>query len=355
MSTNPESAPGEGSTAGRYLRPLRDLAALVLVVAPAVMLFVAVIRLIPSVDGDTFGTRVQASFDGFVNLASIGLPLLGVLLATLVRPEHPRAKLITTVALGQYAVQVFFGVLFGFLVGLVSIAGFSVRFAFEEFLRRGAWLALLGIAAFAVFQIWRNLYYTPRPKPVPGMYGQPAQAGPPYGPPQGGPQQYGTPPGQYGQPPAQYGPPLGQYGQPPGQYGPPPGQPGPPPGQQHPGQPAWNPPPPPAQPGHPPVGAAHPTQTFGLPQSAPPGMPFSGPPAHPQSAPPSAPPSAQPSAQPPGPFAPDPGHPQGAAPYGGAPYGPPRDDAYGAAPGYERTEMLDPDRRGHGDHDGSRH
>ena len=316
MSTHPEPAPAEGSTAGRYLRPLRDLAALILVVAPAVMLFVAVIRLIPSIDGDTFGTRAQASFDGFINLASIGLPLLGVLLATLVRPEHPRAKLITTVALGQYAVQVFFGVLFGFLIGLVGIAGFSLRLAFEEFLRRGAWLAIFGIAAFAVFQIWRNRYYTPRPKPVPGMYGQPVQSGPQYGPPQGAPQQYGPPPGQYGPPPAQYGPSPGQYGPPPGQYGPPH------PDQPHPGQPAWNQPPPPA-------------------------VPFSAPPAHPQSAPPSA--------QPPGPFTPEPGHPQGAAPYGGAPYGPPRDDAYGAAPGYERTETLDPDRRGHGDHEGPRH
>ncbi len=364
MSTHPEPAPGEGSTAGRYLRPLRDLAALILVGAPAVMLFVAVIRLIPSVDGDTFSTRAQASFDGFINLASIGLPLLGVLLATLIRPEHPRAKLITTVALGQYAVQVFFGVLFGFLIGLVGIAGFSIRLAFEEFLRRGAWLAIFGIAAFAVFQIWRNLYYTPRPAPVPGMYGQPVQAGPQYGAPQGGPQQYGPPPGQYNQPAAQYGPPPGQYGQPhpaqphpaqPQPAQPQPAQPQPAqpqpgqaqPGQQHPGPPAWNQPLTPGQPGHPPVGAAHPTQTFGRPQSAPPVVPFSGPPAHPQSAPPSAPP--------PGPFAPEPGHPQGAAPYGGAPYGPPRDDAYGAAPGYERTEMIDPDRRGHGDHDGPRH
>ncbi len=361
MSTHPEPAPGEGSTASRYLRPLRDLAALILVAAPAVMLFVAVIRLIPSVDGDTFGTRAQASFDGFFNLTSIGLPLLGVLLATLIRPEHPRAKLITTVALGQYAVQAFFGVLFGCLIALVGIAGFSGRLAFEEFLRRGAWLAVFGIAAFAVSQIWRNLYHPLRPKLAPGMYGQPVHAGPSYG----GPPQYGPAPASYGPPPVQYGPPPGPYGQP--QPGP--QQPGPQhtgavhTGPQQPGQQAWHQPPPPGQPGyptpgqpgHPPVGAAHPTQTLGRPQSAPPGVPFSGPPAHPQSAPPAHPLSAPPSAQPPGPYAPEPGHPQGAAPYGATGYGPPREDAYGAAPGYERTEMLGPDRRGPGDHDAPRH
>jgi hypothetical protein len=336
LSTQPESAPGEGSAAAKYLRPLRDLAALILVAAPAVMLFVAVIRLIPSGDGDQFSTRAQESFGGFVNLTSIGLPLLAVLLSTLVRPEHPKAKLITTVALAQYAVIAFFGVLFGFLVGLIGIAGWSVRLAFEEFLVRGAWLVVFGIAAFAVFQIWRNLYFTPRPKPVPGMYGQPAnqQFGPPPGGPQhGGPPQYGTPgPQQYGAP-QQYGQPAPQYGQP---------------SQQH-GQPAWNQ----SGPGQPPPYA---TQTFGEPQPA----PHSGPPAQ----------------QPPGPFAPEPGHPQGAAPYGSpssgpAPYPAPTsgahgDAVYGAAPGYgqrpdatqvvppgehDRTEMINQDRPGHEERD----
>jgi hypothetical protein len=283
----------------QHLRPLRDLAALILVVAPAVMLFVAVIRLIPSVDGDTFSTRAQASFDGFVNLTSIGLPLLAVLLATVVPPEHPKARLITTMALAQYAVAAFFGVLFGFLVGLISIAGFSVRLAFEELLQRGAWLAVFGVAAFAVFRIWRTLYNPPRPKAPPGMYGQPAQ--------------------QYGPPQQQYGPPNG-----PQQYGPPPQQPY--------GQPAWNqPPPPPGRPGYPPV--------------------------HPQSAPPAGyPQSAPPSAQPPGPFAPEPGHPQGPPPYaayGAGPghAGPPPVDPTQAMPQdrHEPTQMIDPGRAGYGE------
>jgi hypothetical protein len=334
LSTHPEPAQGEGSTAGRHLRPLRDLAALILVAAPAVMLFVSLMRLVPSVEGDSFSTRAQVSFDQFINLASIALPLLAVLLATLVLPEHPRAKLITTVALVEYAVMAFFGILFGFLIGLIDIAAFSGRSAFEEFFRRGAWLAVFAIAAFAVFQVWRGRYFTPRPKPAPGMYGQPApgqQFGPPqFGPPPGTPQQYGSAPPGYGQPQA----------------------------QQPYGQPGWNQPPPPGQPGYPAQPAAYSSQPYGQPQSPPP---------------------AAPQSSPPGPFTPEPGYSQGAAPYSpdslaptSGPHGSGQssDDAYGAAPGYpaqadatqvvsaedgehERTQLINPDRAGHGDHDPS--
>jgi hypothetical protein len=297
------------------------------------MLFVAVIRLIPSLDGDTFASRTQDSFYGFVNLATIGLPLLAVLLATHLTPVHPRAKLITTVALAEYAVAAFFALLFGILIGLINVVGYSVRVAFEEFLVRGAWLAVFGIAAFAVFQVWRNLFFVPRPKPQPGMYGQPAPGQPGFGQPGSGQPAYGQQPGY--------------------------------------GQPAWNQPAPtPGQSGYPPVGQPYATQPFG--QTGP-GQPA---PEQPRSAPPA----------PPGPFAPEPGHSQGAAPYsaphGGGTYGgapapysaPPSvaptsgthgDGVYGAAPGYsppapsgaysdptevvprpgeiERTQMINPE------------
>ena len=48
MTSQPQPAPGSAS---QYLRPLRDIAAYALVAAPAAMLFVAIIRLIPSGDG----------------------------------------------------------------------------------------------------------------------------------------------------------------------------------------------------------------------------------------------------------------------------------------------------------------
>ena len=238
MTSQPQPAPG-GRPVGQFLRPLRDLAAWALVAAPAVMLFVAIIRLIPSGDGEQFASRTQDSFYSFVNLPTIFFPLGAVLLSLLVQPQHAKAKLITVVAAVEYAVAAFFGVIFGILVGLVQLAHFSVRTAFEELLVRAAWLAVFAIAAYATYQVWRNLFHVPKPKPAPGMYGQP---------------QYGAPgayPGQpgYGQPGAPYGQPG--YGQPV-----PPGQPIPPGQPVQPGQPV-----PPGQPGQPaqrPAGSARP-------------------------------------------------------------------------------------------------
>lgn len=300
MTTQPEHAPGEGRSAVQFIRPLRDAAVLVLVAAPAVLLFVAVLRLIPADIGEDFETRARDSFYSFVNLATIGLPLLAVLLATLVKPQHPqhplppqhpshpqqpasgqaRTKLVVVIALIEYAVAGIFAVLFGILIGLISIAGFSVRAAFEELLVRGAWLAVFGIAAFAVLQIWRNMFYVPRPAAQPGMYGQPLHPGQHFGP-QG--QAYGQPP----HPGQQFGPPGQPYGAPGQQpYGyPQSGGPQPAPGQW--GQPA------PGQWGQP--------------------APTSGQPATPQ-----------------GPFAPAPGHPPAAAPQSA----PPAAGPYGPAPGY---------------------
>ena len=60
-----------------------------------------------------------------------------------------------------------FAIVFGFLVALVNIASWSPRVAFEEFLVRTAWLAVFGAAAYAVFLIWRNHFYTPKPKAPP--------------------------------------------------------------------------------------------------------------------------------------------------------------------------------------------
>ncbi|HET9518064.1 MAG TPA: hypothetical protein VFO77_10090 [Actinoplanes sp.] len=346
MSTPPESAPDESPAAVQYLRPLRDIVALVLLGAAAMLIFVAVLRLIPSADDYQSIRGAEQSFYGFVNLATIGLPLLAVLLATLIRPEHPKAKLITTVALIEYAVMAFFGVLFGFLIGLVGLVGSSVRAAFEEFLVRGAWLAVFGVVAFAVFQLWRNVYNPPRPAPAPGLYGQPSnpQFGPipgagPYGPAQphhGGTQQFD----QTGQPYEQAGPAYEQPGQPYDQGA-----------RQAYDQPSWNPAGPTGGPGGP-----------AAPHSGP-AAPYGGSPA-----------------QPPGPFAPEPGFSQGAAPYSSSSYGspgynPPQYDAPGSGargvtygspsygpPGYgpageygnpeaappgdhEHTQMLNPDRQ----------
>ncbi|MDT4990969.1 MAG: hypothetical protein QOH97_861 [Actinoplanes sp.] len=381
MTSQPEPSPGEGRSAVQILRPVRDLAAYALVATSAVLLLVAVIRLIPGGVGEQFASRTQDSFFNFVNVPVIAFPLGAVLLSVLIKPEHPKAKLIVLVATVEYAAAAFFGVIFGILIGLVQIATFSVRTAFEELLVRLSWLAVFAVAAFAVYQLWRNLFHTPKPKAQPGMYGQPQYGQSQYGQPEYGQSQYGQP--EYGQP--QYGQP--QYGQP--QYGQPQhgqsqhGQPEyaqPEYGQpQHgqpeygqPGQPGaagqWGQPPGFFQPGPQPGGYGQPAAqpVWGAPpQSAPPAQPAWG--APPQSAPPapsgwgeqpggcpawapaaSAPPaSAQPASAPPS-------------------YGPPPSGDFAeptqAVPRYptpppteadDRTQVVSDERPGFGPADGS--
>ncbi len=360
MSSTPPPQPA-GRPVAQVLRPLRDLTAYALVAAPALWLFVAVIRLIPSGVGQDFLTRVQNSFYSFVNVEMLLLPLAGVLMATMIQPMHKHAKLITIAALVEYAVAGFFAIIFGFLIALVRIADWSARVAFEELLVRVGWLAVFAAAAYAVLLIWRNLFHTPKPQAQPGMYGQPQQwQQQPYG-------QPGYQPGQPGQPgyqPGQPGfPPPGQPGfAPPGQPGfappaqpgfAPPGQPGfPPPGQPGYGQPAQQHPaatPPLHQPGHAPGGPGQPQpgeapSGFGQPQPGQWGQPPAGPGwGAPTSAPPSstspaaAPPvSAQPASggapgTPPGPFVPAPGHPQASGAYSAQSYPPPGQQQSGYA------------------------
>ncbi|MET8067849.1 hypothetical protein, partial [Micromonospora sp. NPDC005313] len=241
MTSPAEPASGDAAQASQLIKPLRELAALVLLGANAVLLFVGLLRLLVPVDDySTFSGRAGSTYFAFIGLEATVLPLLAVLIATVILPVVPKAKLITQVALVEYAVSVVFGAL-TFLIWLVGrLADGEVLDAFLGLLTRAAWLAIFGVAAFVVFKIWRTLYYVPKPKAQPGVYGQaqpgwPQQPGsygqpqsaPPFntapphapqsGPPSADPQsgvpyagpQYGSP--QYGSP--QSAPPFGQPGQ----------------------------------------------------------------------------------------------------------------------------------------------
>ncbi|MEH1128610.1 hypothetical protein [Micromonospora sp. CPCC 206061] len=206
MTTEPAAAPTDGTPASKLTKPLRELAALVLLGATAVFLFVALLDLMIPVDFDDndFTSRSSRSFGGFINLTTIGLPLLAVLLANHIHPPVARAKLITLVALIEYAVAAFFGVIFGLLVGVVVIiTDIGARAGFETFLTRLAWVAVLGVAAYALVRVGRGLYFIPKPTPQPGQYGYPQQPGyaqpPPYG--QPGYPQYAQHTAQYQQQP----------------------------------------------------------------------------------------------------------------------------------------------------------
>ncbi|WBB96183.1 hypothetical protein O7543_24370 [Solwaraspora sp. WMMA2080] len=259
MTTQPEAGPGDRPPARDLTMPLREFAAAVLLGATAVFLFTAMLDLLVPYRlgfGPGFARRSADSFGSFVNLATVGFPLLAVLLATHLTPELGRARLMTLVALVEYGVAAVFGGLFGLLVGFVVLVDDTIRGGFQALLTRAAWLAVLGVAGYALWRIWQGRYQVVRPKP-------PAPGG--YGPPPG----YGQP-GQYGHP-GPYGPPPPGYGQP-GQYG----QPGPYHPYHQPGQsgqpgPAYPPPPPP-----PPQSGPHPMYA----PPAPP-APSSGPPAPP--------------------------------------------------------------------------
>lgn len=220
----------DGKRASELTMPLRELIALVLLGAVALLLFLGVVRLIPGgyrIAVDRYLDFAGNRFYSFVDWDTMLLPLVAVLLATHVRPPVARARLITQVALIEYAVAIFFGVVFGLLLGFVAdvsdssatldLTGGSARGALEEALFKIAYLAVIGVAALVVFRVWRGLYRVPRPKPVPnppGVYGQPtgypggyapqAYAQPSYGQPGYGQAGYGQPgyvqPG-YGQQP----------------------------------------------------------------------------------------------------------------------------------------------------------
>ena len=224
------------------------------------LLFVAVIRLIPS------GVGAGLPHPGAGQLLQLReprrrscFPLAAVLLATAGPAGAPKhAKLITLVAAGRVRGR---RLLRGRL-RLPDRAGADRRAQRPGRRSRSCWSAPPGwrssrLAAYAIFQIWRNLYYTPKPKAQPGMYGQPQQQWP----------------GAYGQPgyPARLGQPG--YGQP-GRS--PAGQPAQPASRLQPGPAAARLPASRPQPG--PAGQPGQRALWGQPaQSPPPGQPYAAP------------------------------------------------------------------------------
>ncbi|MFD6562812.1 hypothetical protein [Micromonospora profundi] len=336
MTSPAEPASTDAAQARQQTKPLRELGALALLGANAVFLFVGLIRLFTPNEFVDITDRAGGAFFTFIGVEAVVLPLLAVLLATHISPIVPKAKLITQVALVEYALSVLFGTLTLLIWTVGRLAETEILDALLGVLSRFAWLVIFGVAAWVVFTVWRKLFYVPKPKSQPGVYGQPQpgwpqqqggwpaqgqQAGQPQGgwpapgqpggqqqdgwPAQGqqqGGQQQGGWPGQPGGQPQdgwpQGGQPGQQGGQPqaqfPGQYG----QPAPsfqsaP--QSAPPFPQSGPPFPTAPQSAPPVNAA-PQSAPPAPQSAPP-APQSAPPA-PQSAPPAPPFGQPPSADP---------------------------------------------------------
>jgi hypothetical protein len=110
-------------------------------------------------DGGTFSSRSAGA--GFTALVELALPLAAALLATgagLVSPV-PQAKLITTVALVEYAVMLLLGAL-TFLIGLAALDSDTANEFFDSLGYVMLGLGRLGLAALAglvVYQAWVRL------------------------------------------------------------------------------------------------------------------------------------------------------------------------------------------------------
>jgi hypothetical protein len=152
-----------------------------------------------------FGARSEAVFDTFAGPVAIALPLLAMLIATHVSPPLPQARLILLVALGEYAVSAFFGVIT--YLGAFAEGVFSVRSTFNGLLGRAVWLAFLTIAITVVYRVYRAMYPPPARAAYsygPTVYGRPYPGQPTYPRPGGYAATQPTGPGE-----APHDPPIG--------------------------------------------------------------------------------------------------------------------------------------------------
>lgn len=169
--------------------PLRELAALALLGGNAVFLLIAVLSLFFTFDNWAigFGARADATFNDFAGLIAIGFPVIAVLLATHVPPMLGRARVMTLVALIEYAVSGFFG-LIAFIGRFASrldgppvLGGSGLRRAFEGLFGGMVWLGLLAFAAYVVYRVWAIVFFVPKPRyAYPPTYGQPYPGQPTY-------------------------------------------------------------------------------------------------------------------------------------------------------------------------------
>ena len=182
------SAPTEPGRSGVSLARgvtdgMRYLATCALLVGNGVLLFLGVSNLLFVVSGwvTQFGARSEVVFDAFAGPVAIALPLLAMLLATHIHPVLPQARTILQVALGEYAVSGFFGVVT--YLGAFAEGVFSIRSTVNGLISRAVWLGFLAIAAVAVYRVYRTLF-PPMPRVPygygPPVYGQPYPGQPTY-------------------------------------------------------------------------------------------------------------------------------------------------------------------------------
>ena len=155
MTTPPPS----GGSVGRATQSPRLLAAWALLGYIALVLFFEFFDWILP-DGGTFSGRTILS--NFVTIETIAMPVLAVLLAAHVAPVLPMARTMALVALIEYAIILFFG-LMTLLIGLGSVFD-GVEEANDAFDALGylvLGLARLGLAAIAALVVQRTFASMP--------------------------------------------------------------------------------------------------------------------------------------------------------------------------------------------------
>jgi len=141
------------------VKSLRPFFAWALLGYVALLLFFEFLGWILPSGHDTFTSR--SYFADFVNLYTIALPLLALLIATQIAPVLAGSKLMSAIALVEYAVVLFFGVI-TFLLGLgrafdtvnrVDSAFGALRHVVMSLVELG----LVALAAWAVLRLFLAL------------------------------------------------------------------------------------------------------------------------------------------------------------------------------------------------------
>lgn len=146
--TTPDTSLGEA------VKPLRAWFAWALLGYVALVLFIVFLRwLIPAEFGN-FVDRSAEAGSRVTELTTIGLPLLAVLLVSQIKPALGITKLISMIALAQYAFIILFGAL-TWLIGLAKLTeGVHVASALDYLAIGAAELVITALAAFAVFRVF---------------------------------------------------------------------------------------------------------------------------------------------------------------------------------------------------------
>jgi hypothetical protein len=154
--------------------PLREWAALLAVIAPMALQFFALIVLLFDNApfgglGGSFSDRANATFGDFVSPLTIFLPLVGVLLATHVKPPVAKAKLITLLAMIGYGVAALMGLVTMFATFIHTVGLDLPGTVLHSFVTLLARLIVLGVLAFAGFIVVRVFFgaYTPVTRATP--------------------------------------------------------------------------------------------------------------------------------------------------------------------------------------------